>query len=221
MRAALRVLTVALLSLRADAFFAAQRPGAAARAQRLVTKDALMSADLGLHGTGSRFIPLVQLGADEVAPRTVPVAGMYPGITVSELMAPESSPAPNLGTWHFDFTDPEGPQLGTVALPAANSVHLAEDPVVLVSKSEVLGLNLSNDVLAEVLVVVDRARTKFQRDRFFAFAAPDGSVEIGWRDELPEGMVVAGRVELVYSPHLPGMESRASGFLEEEDDFNF
>jgi hypothetical protein len=35
----------------------------------------------GLHGTGSRFMPVVQIDEDEHYPRSIAVAGMYPGIT--------------------------------------------------------------------------------------------------------------------------------------------
>jgi hypothetical protein len=35
----------------------------------------------GLHGTGSRFMPVVQIDEEEHYPRSIAVAGMYPGIT--------------------------------------------------------------------------------------------------------------------------------------------
>lgn len=123
--------------------------------------------------------------------------------------------------WQFDFSDPEGPQLGTVALPPSNAVQLAEDPVAIVTQNDVLGISVSNDDITEVLVIIDRARTSFTPSKFFAFAGPDDSVEIRWFDALPQGYNVLGRVELVVIPFLESMKKKASGFLEEEDDFNF
>ncbi len=61
-----------------------------------------------------------------------------------------------IGMWQFDFSDPEGPQLGTVALPPSSVIQLALDPVVVISRSVELGLSLTNNVEAEVLIVIDR-----------------------------------------------------------------
>ena len=55
------------------------------------------SAENGLHGDGSNFMPLVQLQSEDIAPRIVQIAGIYPGITADEFMAPQSSPVAPLG----------------------------------------------------------------------------------------------------------------------------
>ena len=118
-------------------------------------------SDEGMHGTGSRFMPLSQNMPDDISPRMVPVAGMYPGVTGEELMAPPSSPSAPMGMWQFDFSDPDGPQLGTVVLPPSAAVQKAADPVVMVAQSTELKLSLRNDVEAEVLIVIDRGELDF------------------------------------------------------------
>lgn len=61
----------------------------------------LLNTPEGLHGTGSRFLPLLQLGDDEVTPRIVQVAGVLPGLSPADVLAPESSPPAPLGAFRF------------------------------------------------------------------------------------------------------------------------
>jgi len=166
-------------------------------------------------------MPLVQLNDEDISPRIIQIAGVYPGITADELMAPQSAPAARHGMWQFDFSDPDGPQMGTVALGPNNAVHLAKDPVVLVTQSAELGLSLSNDVETEVLVMLDRGETDFESDKFLAVAGPDGSVTIRWYDALPDGYSILGRVVYVTIPYLSSMATAKSGFAEDDDGFNF
>lgn len=39
------------------------------------------------------------------------VAGALPEITVADIMAVGCTPAPEMGMWQYDFSDPEGPQV--------------------------------------------------------------------------------------------------------------
>eukprot|EP00953_Heterococcus_sp_UTEX-ZZ885_P024043 13179-Heterococcus_DN1.PRE.1 len=107
----------------------------------------------GLHGTGSRFMPVVQIDEDEHYPRSIAVAGMYPGITAElrvamlctafsaqEIAAVTSSEAAEPGSWQYDFTDPEGPQMGTVAVPGSAIVTEMDDPCIIVAQSDALGI---------------------------------------------------------------------------------
>jgi len=158
---------------------------------------------------------------EDISPRIVQIAGVYPGITAPELNAPQSAPASPLGMWQFDFSDPDGPQMGTVALGPNNAIQLAEDPVVLVSQSAELNLSLSNNVEAEVLIAVDRADKEFDSQKFYAFAAPDGKVEVRWYDEVPAGYTILGKVVYITIPFLDSMQRKASGFMEDDDGFNF
>mmetsp|Transcript_10203 Transcript_10203/g.17297 ORF Transcript_10203/g.17297 Transcript_10203/m.17297 type:complete len:167 (+) Transcript_10203:206-706(+) len=166
-------------------------------------------------------MPLVQYGSEDSSPRVIQIAGAIPGLTSSEVLAPASTPAAPLGTWVFDFSDPDGPQMGTVAMGPNNAVHLAVDPVVIVSSSSSLGLSLSNNVEAEVLILIDRADTEFQTEKFYAFADSEGDVSVRWYDELPPGHSILGKVAYVSIPFLSSMEKGASGFAEDDDGFNF
>ena len=102
-----------------------------------------------------------------------------------------------------------------------NALQLAGDPVVLVSQSSGLGLSLSNNVEAEVLILLDRADQEFESQKFFAFSAPDGSVVLRWFDDMPAGHSVLGRLVYVTIPFLSSMGGKKSGFLEDDDGFNF
>lgn len=129
---------------------------------------------------------------------------------------------PKTGMWQFDFSDADSPQLGTVALGPNNACHLAVDPVVVVCESaQSLGLSLANDVDTEVLALIDRADQEFTSDKFFAFQTPDGSVALRWFDELPPGHSVLGKLLYVTVPFLSSMQRSKSGFMEDDDGFNF
>ncbi|KAG5178195.1 hypothetical protein JKP88DRAFT_225645 [Tribonema minus] len=173
----------------------------------------------GLHGTGSRFLPIVQIGAREHYPRTVCIAGAYPGLTAEDIAAPTSGEPAEQGTWQYDFTDPEGPQMGTVALPGGDTVTDLIDPVIIVAASDSLGISLPQDATTEVLAVVDRAEVDFQEGKFFVWQAPDKSVIIRWFKQEPQGYQCLGRVVFVHVPFLDVMKKPSSGFEEEMDDF--
>jgi hypothetical protein len=109
-----------------------------------------------MHGTGSRFLSIQQLKGDELMPRIIPIAGVYPGITADELMAPTSTPSPSYGRWAYEFSDPDGPQVGTVAFPASTLVHACVDPVVVIATNDALGIDLAGEHDIEAIVLVDR-----------------------------------------------------------------
>ena len=111
--------------------------------------------------------------------------------------------------------------MGTVALGPNNAVQLAEDPVVLVTMSTSLGLSLANTVETEVLALVDRGDVEFDSSKFYAFGTPDGGVVVRWFDQVPEGHVVLGRMVYVTIPFLSSMAKGKSGFMEDDDGFNF
>ncbi|CAN0045854.1 unnamed protein product, partial [Heterosigma akashiwo] len=176
------------------------------------------SIEEGLHGTGSRFLSVIQLKSDEVAPRIIQIAGTYPGLTPEDLNAPQSSPPAERGMWQYDFTDPEGPQMGTVALPPSDLVDFMVDPVCVVADNLSLGIQL-NDEQTEVLVTIDRALREHQPNKFFAWQTPDNQVVIRWFEEVPAGHECLGQVMLTTIPHLEYMGSSKSGFMEADEDF--
>lgn len=65
----------------------------------------------GAHGMRSRFLPIDQLDEQTYAPRTVQVAGVLPELTVKDILAVGCTPAPGVGMWQYDFSDPDGPQV--------------------------------------------------------------------------------------------------------------
>jgi hypothetical protein len=68
-------------------------------------------------------------------------------LCTQEIAAVTSSEAAEPGSWQYDFTDPEGPQMGTVAVPGSAIVTDMDDPCIIVAQSDALGIVLpQNDV---------------------------------------------------------------------------
>lgn len=63
---------------------------------------------------------------DEHFPRIIHIAGVFPNLTPEQLLAPISSPAAPAGSWTYEFADPDGPQLGTVALPGSKVYFIVQ-----------------------------------------------------------------------------------------------
>ena len=177
-----------------------------------------------LHGDQSCFLPLKQLDQDYYAPRIIQIAGAYPGITAEEIAAVSSEEAPVPGQWTYDFSDPDGPQLGTIALEGSQVVHDCSDAVAIIAEHPSLGVPMP-DTLTEpvdVIVLVDRARNYFSERKFLVFDNPTAGVEIGaflTKAEIPEVSTILGQVVLVQMPWLPSMKPTRSGFMEEDEYF--
>ena len=118
----------------------------------------------------------------------------------------------------YDFSDPNGPQLGTVALPPSDVVTKAIDPVALISTCAALGLKVIDDL--ETVVVIDRGDRLFSQGKFYAFRTPENNVLVQWSDRVEPGFEVLGKVILCTVPWAEGLRSPKSGFVEddEEDD---
>ena len=65
-----------------------------------------------------------------------------------------SEPPATMGQWSYDFSDPNGPQMGTVALPGISSVYETEDPVVIIADHLSLNVPLTNGITEPVDLVV-------------------------------------------------------------------
>ena len=168
------------------------------------------------HGDNFKFMSVIQGSSDEHFPRIVPIAGEYPGITEEELFAPYSNEPTPSGTWAYDFSGPDDPQLGAFACPPGQVMTEAEDPVALIAPNTALGLKVSVPEALECVVIVDRGDLKFDPDAFYLFKTAQGILDIGTTDKIPEGYGIMGRVILTVIPWTPGMEKASSGFLEEE-----
>jgi len=157
-------------------------------------------------------------------PRIVQIAGAYPGITKQEYYAVTSEPSAAQGQWTYDFSDPDGPQLGTVALEGSNLVASCEDPVVIIAEHFSLGVELPEAITepVDVLVLVDRALNRFGERKFLVMDVPNEGIVIGafnTKEELPAGSEILGQVLQVTVPWLPCMQPTKTGFLEDDEYF--
>lgn len=184
-----------------------------------------LSASGSLHGENSCFLPLEQLDQDYYAPRIVQIAGSYPGITAEEFFAVTSEPPAPKGQWTYDFSDPDGPQVGTVAVPGSNTVSSCEDPLVIIAEHPSMGVDLPPAIKdpVDLIVLVDRARPSFAERKFLVMQNP-GEEELSiaafpTKEDLPVGVKILGQVELVQIPWLPSMKPTKSGFLEVDEYF--
>lgn len=144
------------------------------------------------------------------------IAGVFPDLTPEDLLAPPSVPSGGLGCWSYDFPDPDGPQLGIVAIPGSPQITNAVDPTVMITTNTELGVQLIEE--AEMLVVVDRGDLKVTRDNFYVFRTPNNDLKIEWTDKLEQGYQVLGKVILCTIPYNAANESKKTGFLEEDDE---
>ena len=154
------------------------------------------------------------------------IAGAYPGVDVETYLALSSEPSAILGQWNYDFSDPNGPQMGTVALPGMTSVYETEDPVVIIADHISLGVLLPPALTepVDLVVLCDRSRTHFAERRFLVLELEDspGIVTIaafGSKGEMPSNSKIHGHVTLVQIPWLPNMQKKKSGFMEEDELF--
>jgi hypothetical protein len=152
------------------------------------------------------------------------IAGPYPGVTREEYFAVTSEDTPEPGHWPYDFSDPDGPQLGTVAIESSNVVALADDPVVLIADHFAIGIPLPDVIKdpVDIIVMVDRAATTFAERKFLVLDAPGRGLVIGafeTRETLPQDCEIIGQVVLCQVPWLPSMKPTKTGFLEADEYF--
>jgi len=146
---------------------------------------------------------------------------LYPGITKEELLAVSSEPAAENGQWTYDFSDPNGPQMGTVAFPGSDLVSRCEDPAAIIAEHFSLGVPLPEILKdpVDLLVLVDRAEKGFAERKFLVIDVPGQGITIkayNLKSELPEGGEIVGRVVYVQVPWLPCMQRKKSGFQEDD-----
>jgi Rubisco Assembly chaperone C-terminal domain len=181
-----------------------------------------VAASGSLHGQNACFMPLKQLDQDAYTPRIVQIAGSYPGLTRQDYYAVTSEPPAALGQWTYDFSDPDGPQLGTVALEGSNVVASCEDPIVIIAEHFSLGVELPKAITepVDLIVLVDRAKNRFGERRFLVLDTGEEGIMIaafGAKSDLPPGAEILGQVDLVQIPWLPSMAPTKTGFLEADE----
>ena len=181
-----------------------------------------LSVSARKHGQDACFLPIKQLEQDYFAPRIVQIAGGYPGLSKEDFMAVTSEPAPEQGQWTYDFSDPDGPQLGTVALEGSQIVHDCEDPVVIIAEHASIGIDLPKVITepVDLVVLVDRAEKGYADRKFLVVDVPTEGLVIGaypTRQDMPAGAEIIGRVEICQIPWLPSMAPTKTGFMEADE----
>lgn len=132
-------------------------------------------------------------------------------------------PPATMGQWSYDFSDPNGPQMGTVALPGISSVYETIDPVVIIADHLSLNVPLVTGITepVDLVVLCDRSRKHFAERRFLVLEL-DGNpgmitiAAFNEKGEIPSGAKIHGQVTFVQIPWLPMMKRKKSGFMEED-----
>ena len=136
----------------------------------------------------------------------------------------QSEPSPEPGQWTYDFSDPDGPQLGTVAIEGSNVVASAEDPIVIIAEHTSLNVPLPDVIKdpVDLVVMVDRAKNHFAERKFLVLDVPGVGITIAAyprKEELPANAEILGQVVLCQVPWLPSMKPTKSGFMEVDEYF--
>merc|ERR1711957_847199 len=159
-----------------------------------------------------------------MGPRILQIAGSYPGITREEYDVVSSEPSAIAGQWTYDFSDPDGPQMGTVAIDGIDAFAACEDLIAIIVDHLSLKVPLHEALTesVELVAAVDRAKTNFVERKFLVIETPGEGLSIGAfpsYSEFPEGVSIIGQVELIQIPFLPIMKTSSTGFSEEDDLF--
>jgi len=145
-------------------------------------------------------------------------------LTKEEFEAVTSEEAAEPGQWTYDFSDPDGPQMGTVALPGSNVVASCEDPVVIIAEHDSIGVPLPAAITdpVDLIVLADRGAQTFAERRFLVLNTQEEGIKIAafeTKADLPVGSQILGQVMLVQIPWLPCMKPTKSGFMEADEYF--
>ena len=127
------------------------------------------------------------------------------------------------GQWTYDFSDPDGPQLGTVAVDGSELVTNCKDPIVIIAEHTSLAVPLPDAIKdpVDLIVLVDRSTNWFAERRFLVIDIPGEGLKIGaysTKADLPDGDIL-GQVVLTQIPWLPSMKPTKTGFLEADEYF--
>ncbi|KAL7514615.1 hypothetical protein ACHAXN_011957 [Cyclotella atomus] len=219
------LITTAILTT-ASAFTPALHPSRTSPSSSSSRLGSTLNAAGNLHGQEACFLPLLQNDDEYIAPRIVQIAGAYPGVDIQTYLALTSEPPAEMGQWSYDFSDPNGPQMGTVALPGMASVYETEDPVAIIAENTAIGVSIPNmNEVVDLIVLCDRARTHWQERKFLVLDMEGngmGDLKIAAfvnKSEVPANAKILGHVTLVQIPWLPGMAKKKSGFAEEDELF--
>jgi hypothetical protein len=68
-------------------------------------------------------------------------------LTAEDVGAVTSEPAPEPGQWTYDFSDPEGPQMGTVAIEGSSVVYGCDEPIVIIAEHFLIGVKFPAEII--------------------------------------------------------------------------
>jgi len=170
-------------------------------------------------------MPMTTVAKDS-SPAVVCIAGIYPGLTEAQLLAPTPVPFAPPGTWTYHMLAGDAAPGGFVAIPGSSLLDCHPDTVAIVSNGGAIGVEFADSNEHEVLVLVDRSdaatfdRSEFDKESFYVFADPEGTVHIRWHKELPADWRILGKVLYTQMPFVkrPGA---GGGFAELSDEFEY
>jgi hypothetical protein len=85
------------------------------------------------------------------------IAGVYPGLTAEDLLAPDPLPFAEPGRWNYHRLTSEGVPGGFVALPGSELILARPNTVAVVASSTSLGVGLGDGYEHECLALIDRS----------------------------------------------------------------
>ncbi|WP_413160910.1 RuBisCO accumulation factor 1 [Capilliphycus salinus ALCB114379] len=179
-----------------------QSSGAREQVEKLLTDFSVVST------RPAPRLPVYRLESDEDLPRILPVVGEFP-LTLEDLKA-------------VPITDEEKPfgmvkfsgQGAWIPLPGWQVITNAEDPVVIIGKSDSLPNPLPGKV-EPVLVVIDRSQRNWEADRYF-LVERDNQLELQWFEEDTE-VPLLGQLILIMRPKKVLDESQIWNLMQFED----
>lgn len=179
------------------------------------------------HGQNHCFLPIQQLHQDTHTPRIVPIAGVYPGLSSEEFLAPIPEPISQPGQWSYHFYQPHNGNIkGSIAIPGSALISSCVDIIAIIAGHSSLGIPLPKDIEGEVdvVVLVDRSVQTFTEKNFLVWkhddSGPEEKIQIGafgTGGEIPVNCKIMGQVSLVMIPWLPGMKRNSMGFMEDDE----
>ena len=187
--------------------------------RKMSSQSANIQMGMGVHGENFKYLSIVKGRANDHFPRVIQIAGVYPELTPEDILAPPQSQLLMPGEFAYDFSDPSGPQMGTIAVPGSDVITFADDPIAIITHSSHLGIKVTNPEGVEIVAIVDRDDRKFNPDCFYIFRTAEDKVEMGSTNRLEAGYEILGRIILTMVPFVKTDRKPATGFLEEEDDW--
>ena len=138
-------------------------------------------------------LPFYRLESESELPRIIPVAGEMPLTSADIHAVPIVEEIEPFGMVKF-----AGEQ-AWVPIPGWQTILSAEDPLVILSSSDRLPNQPTNNKPEPVLVVLDRSRREWDANGYFAVDS-SGSVEFQWFETEPNNVKLLGQIIVIVRP---------------------